>query len=57
MTTTYTDLLNEVSTTVILTPNDAAFIVELITQYTSTFTPTVEQAKNLQSLLRKFVGA
>lgn len=56
MTTTYTQLLEEVSIKVTLTPNDAEFIAELIKQYTSTFTPSVEQAKNLQSLLRKFVG-
>lgn len=53
---TYAQLLEAVSTQVTLTPNESALIAELIKQYTSTFTPTVEQAKNLQSLLRKFEG-
>jgi len=53
---TYADLLAEVSKSVTVTPNESALIAELIKQYTATFVPTVEQAKNLQSLLRKFEG-
>jgi hypothetical protein len=43
--------------TIWISANEKAVVAKLIELHTSKIIPTPEQAKNVQSLLRKFVGA